>query len=785
MIATLTGLTCSVCGEPLDTKTDCLVCLLRGGLTESDESDGSLGFGDFEIVQCEDGSLWELGSGAMGVTYRARDKVLHRLVALKVVEIPSTNGNAEVVRARFLREARTAAALKHPNVASIFQFGATPESDRCYYAMELVEGETLEALVRRDGPLAPHRALDLSIQIARALVAAAAQGLIHRDLKPGNIMIVRLESSAMEVKVIDFGLAKTMNAVAEADLTHGSFIGTPAFASPEQFAGASADARSDIYSLGATLWYALIGEVPYPGKTIAEIQRSQKTRPLPLEQLTQRKTPACLIQLLQRLLDQNPAGRPGSARELLGQLETCRARTHSSARRKRRALIAALILLLGTISVFFLRGKIPPASPSENLGANDNELPTSDLTAYALYNEAKTLSRRTDLNEWSHKNPRVIELLHQAIERDPKFVLAYCSLAEVYSQLHSDAVHAGKDSESVDRLWREAIDHAMQLHPNMGDPHLAFARYDLFLNRFEAARNEIAIVRRLLPNNPDGLFFEARIDRRQNHWDDSLAEARRAYELDPQNGEIIEWLCEDYRLMRRFAEGERFAYQAMKRKPEFTSSLYADIAEMKLAEGEPEAAREILTRLSPAIGIETRFQTALYLRDYNSAAQIIATTPAEQADNFFDGKPPFSCANGEVNRDRGDESAARAAFRGARALWENADGRRDEFYFMSVAQMDAGLGRKEEAIHEAQRAVELVPIESDPLFGGDMVGRLAKVYAWTGEPARAIEKLEMLAKIPGSVSYGDLRFNPGWDSLRNQPRFQKLLAGLEPKKLDH
>jgi tetratricopeptide (TPR) repeat protein len=326
----------------------------------------------------------------------------------------------------------------------------------------------------------------------------------------------------------------------------------------------------------------------------------------------------------------------------------------------------------------------------------------------------------------------------------------------------------------------------MQLRPDLGQPHLALARYNLFLNKFDAARSEIAVARKLLPDNSEALFVEARIDRRQNRWDDSLARARRAYELDPQNGEMIEWLCEDFRLMRRYAEGEQFAYLAMKRKPALTSSIYADIAQMKLAEGEPEAAHEILGRLSSGIGIETRFQTALYLRDYNSATQIIATTPAEQADNFFDGKPPFSRADGEVARARGDKNAAEAAFRGAREDWENVtkNGRRDEWYFATVALLDAGLGRKEEAIREAQRAVELVPIESDPLYGGEMIGRLAQVYAWTGEPELAIEKLEMLAKGRG-ISYGELRFNPCWDSLRNQPRFQKILAGLEPKKLDH
>ena len=228
---------CSTCREPLNGKGECLACLLRAGLDEPIEADraprDSSVFGDFEIARREDGSFWELGSGAMGVTYRATDKVLHRTVALKVIETPAAAGKSQAVRERFLREARAAAALKHPNVAGIFQFGAAPEIDRCYYAMELVGGETLEALVRRDGPLKVELALEIAIQVTRALIGAAAQGLVHRDLKPGNIMITRPDATAeMEVKVIDFGLAKITNAVAETELTHGGFIGTPSFASP-------------------------------------------------------------------------------------------------------------------------------------------------------------------------------------------------------------------------------------------------------------------------------------------------------------------------------------------------------------------------------------------------------------------------------------------------------------------------------------------------------------------------------------------------------------------------
>ena len=327
---------------------------------------------------------WVLPTGRM-------DKVLHRTVALKVIEAPLARGDSKAIRERFLREARVAAALRHPNVAGVFQFGASPEIDRCYYAMELVEGETLEALVRRDGPLKVDLALEIAIQVTRALIGAAAQGLIHRDLKPGNIMIARHDSGTgeLEVKVIDFGLAKATNAMAETDLTHGGFIGTPSFASPEQFGGAPADARSDIYSLGVTLWYALTGQVPYPGKTIEEIRDRQQRTDLPVHQLTERKIPASLIDMLRRILALDPTQRPASARELLAELEVCREKLAlpktaipRQPHRKRSAFIMTMAIVAAIPLVFLtLRQKthaianVPEKSiavlPFENLSKDE------------------------------------------------------------------------------------------------------------------------------------------------------------------------------------------------------------------------------------------------------------------------------------------------------------------------------------------------------------------------------------------------------------------------------
>ena len=348
---------CSVCGEPLNTKGDCVACLLRS-LDETlfQTKPSALVFGDFEVEQRADGSYWELGRGGMGVTYLARDKVLRRRVALKVIDTPtvSTHRDSQTARERFLREARAAAALRHPNVAAVYHFGAAPDVSRCFYAMELVEGETLETRVRRHGPLNPKVVVEIATQIAQALTAAAAQGLIHRDLKPGNIMLKPGNAGAteLEVKIIDFGLAKAVaDAGGEMDITHGEFVGTPNFASPEQFESRPVDVRSDIYSLGATLWFALTGKTPFAGRNIEEIRRAQKLAALPTEQLKAAHVPPPLRSLLKSMLALEPAGRPG-VHDLAARLRGCSGQA-SNVRRIRFAIASTVILILGA-SAFFI-----------------------------------------------------------------------------------------------------------------------------------------------------------------------------------------------------------------------------------------------------------------------------------------------------------------------------------------------------------------------------------------------------------------------------------------------
>src|SRR5262245_44794452 len=369
---------CSICGRPLNARGDCVACLLRS-LEETllQAKPFPLVFGDFEVEQRADGSYWELGRGGMGVTYLARDKVLRRKVALKVIDTPtvSTHRESQTARERFLREARAAAALRHPNVAAVYHFGAAPDGSRCFYAMELVDGETLEARVRRDGPLNPKLVVEIATQIAHALSAAAVQGLIHRDLKPGNIMLKAGGSGAteLEVKIIDFGLAKAVvDTAKQMDITHGEFVGTPNFASPEQFDSKPIDVRSDIYSLGATLWFALTGKTPFAGRNIEEIRRAQKSASLPTEQLKAARVPARLRSLLESMLALEPAGRPG-VHDLAARLRGCSGHASSV----RRISIASIVILILGVSAFFIFHSLRPHPVAVESASNPGVLEKS------------------------------------------------------------------------------------------------------------------------------------------------------------------------------------------------------------------------------------------------------------------------------------------------------------------------------------------------------------------------------------------------------------------------
>ena len=346
--------TCPTCGGVLEETPGggfgCMSCLLRAGIgseqevaqdSTQDAFEDAVRFGVYEIDRREDESLYELGRGAMGVTYRATDTSLQRKVALKIIKIEIAERSADA-RERFMREARAAAALRHEHIATVYQFGMRLETGQYFYAMELIEGETLEERVHRTGPLDARTTIGIAEQVTSALAAAEKQGLVHRDLKPANLMLVSPDGDTSNnkkllVKIIDFGLAKAIHTQTDPkSLTHDRFVGTPAFASPEQFTNAPVDVRSDIYSLGATLWFSLTGQMPFSGRTVEEIRDARRSKPLPVEQLKAARVPRRLVALLMSMLAIEPAARPAGARELNTKLQKIRASITDRRRRIRQ-----------------------------------------------------------------------------------------------------------------------------------------------------------------------------------------------------------------------------------------------------------------------------------------------------------------------------------------------------------------------------------------------------------------------------------------------------------------
>src|ERR1700737_244932 len=341
--------TCSICGNEFSGAMEfCPVCMLRKGLARGVESGESSfeesvkptseqavqRFEHYQLVTGTDGQPLELGRGAMGVTYKAFDVDLRCPVTLKVISERYLGD--ESARLRFLREARAAASVRHPNVASVFHLGRT--GDSYFYAMEFVEGETLEKLIKRSGRLEVKLALEIATQVAAGLAAVHEQHLVHRDIKPTNIMVRLKEQGGVTAKIIDLGLAKTVDeSASEAGISSsGAFAGTPEFASPEQFAGVGVDIRSDLYSLGVTLWVMVTGQTPFRGPS-AEVMYQHQHAPLPREQL--KDVPQPVGVLLEKLLEKDPAQRFQTPNGLLKAMPTITGALDAGGRITRQSLL--------------------------------------------------------------------------------------------------------------------------------------------------------------------------------------------------------------------------------------------------------------------------------------------------------------------------------------------------------------------------------------------------------------------------------------------------------------
>ena len=922
-----------------------MVCLLRVGIgAEDDGPQSALGrstaagearFGVYEIERHADGNLYELGRGAMGVTYRATDTSLQRKVALKIIKTDIAERSADA-RERFVREARAAAALRHEHIATIYQFGMRLETGQYFYAMELIEGETLDDRVHRAGPLDARTTIGIAQQVTSALAAAEKHGLVHRDLKPANLMLVNpddpevigsdqarsmrsrvraLRKSGIPiVKIIDFGLAKAFHTATDPkSLTHDRFVGTPAFASPEQFEHSPLDVRSDIYSLGETLWFALTGKTPFAGHTLSEIHRAQKSNALPTEQLKAAHVPHRLKSLLGSILAFEPALRPGT-HELAARLQRCSPEARS-ARRTRLALAAAAVVVFGIFAFLSLRtpnsvsnSAAPDKSiavlPFENLspdpdnayfanGVQDEILtrlaslaalkvisrtsvmqyksgaardlrkigrqlgvarvvegsvqragnrvrvnaqlidvstnrelwgqsydrdladvfaiqseiatsiahqlqaslsarektaieqaPTNNITAFELYARAEDLIA---INDTKANLLQAGDLLNQAVARDPSFFKAYCLLAATHDRLY----FFGYDHTPARLALAEAaIEAAFRLHPDGGEAHLARAGhlYRGFLD-YEGALAELEIAAKTLPNDAPVFELKGYIQRRQGKQEEAVRSLERAIDLDPRNSATLQQIALSYRHLRRFAEEKSVLNRALAINPnDVVSNLERATLEFYW-KADTRPMHQMIDSVRAANPAATHdiaeywLLCALAERDAAAAknAVIAAGANPAQTDEAFSFSPSFM--KGVIARMTNDEEGARAAFTAARVEQQKILQAPESYgpALCALGLIDAGLGRKEEALREGRRAVELLPVEKDPINGIAMVKYFAIIAAWVGDKDLACEKLAIAIRPPSRLTYGELKLLPFWDPLRGDPRFEKLVASLAPK----
>jgi predicted Ser/Thr protein kinase len=294
--------------------------------------------------------LAAVGRGAMGTVFKARDGA-GRPAALKVLS-PAWARDRSAAQ-RFLREAESLRKLDHPGIVKCLASG---EADGLLWiAMEFVDGESLLERIKR-GPLAEAEALDLAEQVARALDHAHAAGIVHRDLKPANLLLANDGA-----KLADFGLAR--DALAPALTSPAAFLGTPYYCSPEQAEGARPDARSDFYSLGATLYHALTGHVPFEGDSAVAVVVKHVSRPVPPPRERRPELSAAIDALVRRLMSKHPGARPQTARELLDDIALVR-RGRAPALREGRARRRAVLIAAGLLVPLAIGGAWLAARPA-------------------------------------------------------------------------------------------------------------------------------------------------------------------------------------------------------------------------------------------------------------------------------------------------------------------------------------------------------------------------------------------------------------------------------------
>jgi TolB-like protein/class 3 adenylate cyclase/Tfp pilus assembly protein PilF len=424
-----------------------------------------------------------------------------------------------------------------------------------------------------------------------------------------------------------------------------------------------------------------------------------------------------------------------------------------------------------------LRAKL---SPSEKAAIKRS--PTADLAAFDLYIRAKTLLLRSLYSGAQSKNNllQAVELLDQAVARDPNFLLAYCRLGFAHDVLYLSSLdHTPARLASAEA----AVQTALRLQPDAGEAHLALAQhlYSSYLD-YDHAKQELAIAQRTLPNSSELFELNGFIDRRQGRWDESTRNLEKVLELDPLNFFTLSQISTNHMFLRRYEQWAAVLDRTLAVAPKDVATRITRAAVDLNSRADPEPLHTTIDAIlaedpsaAPTVA-NSWLNLALCEHDPIAANRALVALSGDSYRLFHIILSP-AFVEGLIARIRGDDAAARAAFTAARAQQEEVVRAQPDYApaLGALGLIDAGLGRKDDALREGRRAVQLLPVEHDAFGGSDMIQFFSVICAWTGEKELALQQLDILARMPSAVTYGRLKLHPFWDPLRGDPRFGKLL----------
>jgi serine/threonine protein kinase/Flp pilus assembly protein TadD len=423
-------------------------------------------------------------------------------------------------------------------------------------------------------------------------------------------------------------------------------------------------------------------------------------------------------------------------------------------------------------------------SPTEK--AAIEERPTVDLEAYDLYLRGKNLLQAISFNVRASDNLiEAARLFSEAVARDPSFLLAYCQLARTHDNIYF--IGTDHSQQRLD-LAKAAIDNAFRIQPDSGEAHLALSHHLFIADRdYDRALSELEIARRTLPNEPLIFLSTAGIQRRRGQWEESNRNYERGLELDPRNLSVLQQLSLTYEYQRHYDKMSATLKRALEIAPDDIPTKVRLAAVALESQADPKPLRLAINALmaaEPHVAgalADQSIELSLCERDWPSAQRSLVMTDA----GCQIGSLPLSHAwcVGMLARASGDELHAQAAFAEAKAEVEKILQAQPDYpeALCVLGLIEAALGQKAQAIDNGRRAVDLLPLTKDAIDGAYMITSLALIYAWCGEKKLATEQLELAARIPSDVSYGQLRLHPQWDALRGDPRFETIIGSLAPK----